>query len=220
MKRRNDPFVLVDPNSPKKRKQKRLISHGQLLSFGSAPTGSDSQNSRDTHDENLPYPNLGSPWVPLSRFKTWDPLKALSNSGSTRFPRPTLLGSSSESPWTPDSPANQSTSYYTFPDKEGVGMSSFVPLESPPVVLELSGTADELGYTLETSDLRVDTLTRRYMHGMRRDQYPRVREAISQPVRRRCYAHTCYRTRFRSNKIDRCWAQLFGSYRSRRAPTC
>ena len=30
-----------------------------------------------------------------------------------------------------------------------------MPLESPPVVLELSSTADELGYTLETSDLRV-----------------------------------------------------------------
>jgi hypothetical protein len=37
---------------------------------------------------------------------------------------------------------------------------------------------------LETT-LDSDTLTRHYTRGMRRDQYPRVHEAISQPVRRR-----------------------------------
>ena len=72
---------------------------------------------------------------------------------------------------------------------------------------------------LETT-LDGDTLTRRYKRGMRRDQYPRVCEAISQPVRQCRCTHAHYRTRFRSNKIDRRWAQLFGSYRSRRVPTC
>ena len=42
--------------------------------------------------------------------------------------------------------------------------------------------------TLETT-LDRDTLTRHYTRGMQRDQYPRVRQAISQPVRQRCCAH-------------------------------
>ena len=48
-----------------------------------------------------------------------------------------------------------------------------------------------------------DTLTRRYTCGKRHDQNLRVREAISQPVRRRRYARARYRTRFRLNKVDR-----------------
>ena len=48
-----------------------------------------------------------------------------------------------------------------------------------------------------------DTLTRRYTRGKRHDQSRRVREAISQPVRRRRYARARYRTRFRPNKVDR-----------------
>ena len=157
MKRPHDAFVLVNSNSPKKRRQKRSLSHGEVLNFGSAtgstPSGSDSQNSRGAsiHDENLPNPILGSPWVPLSRFKTWDPSKAHTNSSSTRSSRPTL----SRFPLTPDSIDNETASFYTAKDDGGVGASSFLPLESPPVVLELSQTTDELGSTLETSDLRV-----------------------------------------------------------------
>ena len=49
---------------------------------------------------------------------------------------------------------------------------------------------------------RVDTLTRRYTRGKRHDQNLRVREAISQPVRRRRYVRARYRTRFRPNKVD------------------
>ena len=49
----------------------------------------------------------------------------------------------------------------------------------------------------------VDTLTRRYTRGKRHDQNLRVREAISQPVRRCRCACARYRTRFRPNKFDR-----------------
>ena len=44
-----------------------------------------------------------------------------------------------------------------------------------------------------------DTLTCRYTRGKRHDQNLRVREAISQPVRRCRYARARYRTRFRPN---------------------
>ena len=50
--------------------------------------------------------------------------------------------------------------------------------------------------------LNADTLTCRYTRGKQHDQNLRVREVISQPVRRRRYARARYRTRFWSNKID------------------
>ena len=54
----------------------------------------------------------------------------------------------------------------------------------------------------KSTPLSADTLTRRYTRRKRHDQNLRVREAISQPVRRRRYARARYRTRFRPNKVD------------------
>ena len=79
MKRSNDAFVLVNANSPKKRRQKWPINHRKLLCFDSAPSGSGSLNSLEAHDENTPSPILRSPWIPLSRFKSWNPSKVQSN---------------------------------------------------------------------------------------------------------------------------------------------
>ena len=73
--------------------------------------------------------------------------------------------------------------------------------------------------TLETT-LDGDTLTRPYTRGMQCNQYPSVRQAISQLVCQRRCTRARYRTRFRSNKINQRWAQLFGSYRSHHVPTC
>jgi hypothetical protein len=144
MKRPNDAFVLVNANSPKKRRRKTSINYGELLSFGNIPSGSDSLKSSRTQDENQPHPMLGSPWVPTPRFKTWDPSKIPSNTGS---------GSElSSSPWNLNATVNKLTSCGTTLDDGRANETSCSPSESPPVVLELSNT---LGDVLETSNLRV-----------------------------------------------------------------
>lgn len=133
MKRPNDDFIILNPNSPKKRRHKKPIMHGQILGFESTPLGTpttplgsgsgagslDSLTTPHTPDENRAFPNLASPWmpVPLRRFKTWHP-----SSSSTLSPGPVR------------------------PDLEG----SFAPSTSPPVVLELSN----FGHAFETSNLR------------------------------------------------------------------
>ncbi|KAH9956053.1 hypothetical protein BGW80DRAFT_1257909 [Lactifluus volemus] len=144
MKHPNDAFVFVNANSPKKRRRKTSINYGELLSFGSIPSGSDSLKSSRTQDENQPHPMLGSPWVPTPRFKTWDPSKFLSNTGSG-----SELSSSS---WNLNATVNKLSSCGTTLDNGGANETSCSPSESPSVVLELSNT---LGDVLETSNLRV-----------------------------------------------------------------
>lgn len=73
MKRTNDVFVSVNPNSPRKRRRKRLISPGKVINFGNAGMASDSPRRSHTLDENQPKPTLDSPWTPLPTFRTWDP---------------------------------------------------------------------------------------------------------------------------------------------------
>jgi hypothetical protein len=62
MKRANDIFVSFNPNSPRKRRQKKPIEYGETLGFGSAGTASglDSPSST-TLDENQLQRALGSP---------------------------------------------------------------------------------------------------------------------------------------------------------------
>lgn len=157
MKRPNDGFIIVNPNSPKKRRLEKPITHGQLLSFDSTPTtpsgsgsgsGSlDSPRTLHTPDENRAFPNLSSPWVPLAplrRFKTWHP--------STLSPGPEL----ESSPWTRtlNRTVDEPTSCGTVLDKGRADGSSFALSTSPPVVLELLNTPSDLGCAFETSNLR------------------------------------------------------------------
>ena len=84
MKRPNDVFVYVNGNSLKKRRRRKApiyqaINYGQILDFGSTPSGSGSRSGSDnprsshTGDENQSFLVLGSPWVPPLRFKAWHP---------------------------------------------------------------------------------------------------------------------------------------------------
>ncbi|KAH9984695.1 hypothetical protein BJV77DRAFT_965965 [Russula vinacea] len=61
MKRSNTIIIPVNPNTPKKRRRKNLVTYGQTLSFTSDT--SDTPRSMPTQDENQPYRPLSSPWT-------------------------------------------------------------------------------------------------------------------------------------------------------------
>jgi hypothetical protein len=150
MKRASDVFVSVNPNSPRKRRRKKLISYGKTIHFGSTGMASDSPRGPQTHDENLPNATLGSPWTPLPKFKIWDSSK---RTGSD-FPTPNLPSAQSDV-FTQDTTDNNSFTPYTPEDYEIPDDLSHVQPESSPILLKLRNTAKNLGLTHEASDLHV-----------------------------------------------------------------
>ena len=121
-------FVSFNPNSPKKRRRKKPIKHGETLAFGSTGTAL-GLDSPITLSENHLQPILGSPWTPLPNFRTWE---------SSRLSGPALSTAQNyeepnRSPSTPPGPSP----------------------ESPPILLTLSNSATDPGQSLEASDLHV-----------------------------------------------------------------
>src|SRR6266849_2948617 len=115
MKHSNDIFIPVNPNSPRKRRRKKSNSHGNVINFGSTGLASESDSPRLIRDENQPCPILGSPWAPVSNFRTWEPSeKAIPISSTT--------------------PTHSSR----------VDLSS-VPSQSPPILLTLRNTENNQG---------------------------------------------------------------------------
>jgi hypothetical protein len=124
MKHTNDIFVSVNPNSPRKRRRKKSNSHGNVINFRSA---SELDSPRHIPDENQLHPALGSPWAPVTSFRTWEPSKK----------------AGSDVPNTP--------THSTDPPSSSAPLAS----ESPPVLLTLRNTVNNLGQRLETSNLHV-----------------------------------------------------------------
>ena len=123
-------FVSVNPNSPKKRRRKRLITYEEAISFGPGPAlglDLDSRSGRSVHtpDENQPWPMLDSPWTPLPRFKAWESSRLTGSDPLTAQDCQILNGSPLAS----------------------------TPSESPlePVLLKLRNPGSNLGQTLEAS---------------------------------------------------------------------
>jgi hypothetical protein len=83
MKRSNAIIIPVNPNTPKKRRRKNLVTYGQTLSFTSDT--SDTPRSMPTQDENLPYRPLSSPWTPTPRFRNWESSKSARTSFDSDF---------------------------------------------------------------------------------------------------------------------------------------
>lgn len=88
-------------------------------------SASELDSPRHIPDENQPHPALGRPWAPVTSFRTWEPSK---KAGSN----------------VPNTPTHS-----TDPP------SSSAPSESPPVLLTLRNTVNNLGQRLETSRLHV-----------------------------------------------------------------
>ena len=83
MKRSNAIIIPVNPNTPKKRRRKNLVTYGQTLSFTSDT--SDTPRSMPTQDENQPYRPLSSPWTPTPRFRNWESSKSARTSFDSDF---------------------------------------------------------------------------------------------------------------------------------------
>lgn len=152
MKRsRSDSIVPVNPNAPKKQRNKTLATYGQVLNF-SDTLDSESPRSTRIHDENRPYSTLSSPWTPTPRFRNWGQDwgaststsdSALSSVHSARTPGPLDTGSANASDLSTNS---------TVRDNFASHMPPLVPLESPPVLLELRTMAGHT--TLGTLGMR------------------------------------------------------------------
>ena len=134
MKRAKDGFVSVNPNSPRKKRQKKLNTYDNAISFSSTGTSESATTSGSAHstpNENQPahptIPTLGSPWAPLPNFRTWD------------YSKQTQVGS--------DFRAAQDRQIPT-------GYPS-TPSESPPILLRFGNTANTLGQTPDSSHFRV-----------------------------------------------------------------
>ena len=152
MKRRSSDFSIipVDPTAPKKRRHNSLDTHGQVLAFTDMISdASDSPRSLPTHDENR---TLSSPWTPITHpLWNWIPsTPAQTSSGSDFSP---FSSSSAPSTRTSD---NSNDDYLlsnsAARDPFGTYLPPPLPLESPPLLLELRRTAGHS--TLQTSDMR------------------------------------------------------------------
>jgi hypothetical protein len=152
MKRRSSDFSIipVDPTAPKKRRHNSLDTHGQVLAFTDMISdASDSPRSLPTHDENR---TLSSPWTPIThQLWNWVPsTPAQTSSGSDFSP---FSSSSTPSTRTSD---NSNDDYLlsnsAARDPFGTYLPPPLPLESPPLLLELRRTAGHS--TLQTSDMR------------------------------------------------------------------
>jgi hypothetical protein len=159
MKRsRTDSFVPVNPNAPKKRRNKSLATYGQVLSFSDA-LDSESPRSMPSHDENRP---LSSPWMPTPRFRIWghdwgpsaSTLDSAFSSVHSESAQTSGLrsGPHSGSSGTSTSNVGDTSTNSTARDHFAAYMHLPVPLESPPVLLELRRMAGDT--TLGTSGMR------------------------------------------------------------------
>ena len=150
----SDNIVPVNPNAPKKRRNKSLATYGQVLSFSDA-LDSESQTPRSS----MPSPDenrlLSSPWTPTSRFRNWGqdwgPSASTSDSAfsSVRSESAQTSGPHSGSSGTN---AGDTFTNSTVRDNFAAYMRPPAPLESPPILLELRRMADHT--TLGTSGMR------------------------------------------------------------------
>jgi hypothetical protein len=155
MRRTNDIFVSVNPNSPRKQRRKKLTSYGQVIHFGSTSTVSDSLGSAHIPDENQPNAVLGSPWTPLPTFRSWD----LSTRTGSGLETPSVASAPSDV-FTSDTAENNSLTSCALGEYEIPERLSHVEPESSPVLLKLRKSANSLDGTLEASHLRIyDTPT-------------------------------------------------------------
>ena len=153
MKHKSDIFVSVNPNSPRKRRRRKLSSgHGQIIHFGAASTNTalDSLGSAHIPDENRPLnAMLGSPWTPIPDFRPWDPSKRTGTN---------LLTPSTASAPTPSDPMdNNSFTSYALGDYEIPEDLPCVEPESIPLLLKLRNTSNNMGRTLEATQSRLHT---------------------------------------------------------------
>ena len=151
IKMKRDVFVSVNPNSPRKRRRKKLTSYGgKVIHFGSTSTASDSLGCARTHDENQPNATLGSPWTPLPNFRPWDSSKWTVSD----LPTPAVTSAHSDV-FTSDTTDNASFVSCALGDHEIPEDFSYVEPESSPVLLKLRNSANNSGSTLEASHLHV-----------------------------------------------------------------
>jgi hypothetical protein len=183
MKRANDIFVSVNPNSPKKRRQKKAkVSHGKIISFGNTSTAaSNSPRYAHTHDENQPQPTLDSPWTPLPSFRIWDSSKRT----ATDLPTPTYFPAQPSGLSSLDAADNDFFSCYTGEDHQIQHNFPFTPSESPPIMLKLRNTATNLGetQTLEASHSHVYDTPSHTPRNIWRDCKQKVLKLISDASR-------------------------------------
>jgi hypothetical protein len=150
MKHRSDVFVPVNPNSPKRRRQRKLSGYGQLIHFRSTSTTLDSLGSAHIPNENKLNAMLGSPWTPLPNFRSWGSLTQTCSDLST----PGVTSTPSDV-FTSDAADNNSFASCALEDYEIPGDFSCLEPENSPVLLKLRNTPNNLGRTLEASHLHV-----------------------------------------------------------------
>ena len=129
----SDSIVPVNPNTPKKRRNKTLATYGQVLNFSNTL---DSESPRSTHIHDA-YSTLSSPWMPTPKFQNWGQDWGASTSSSDSALSSVHLA------WTPGpsdtgnvNAGNISTNSTVW-DNFASHMPPPVPLKSPPVLLEL-----------------------------------------------------------------------------------
>ena len=179
MRRTSYIFVSVNPNSPRKRRRKKLTGYGQVIHFGSTSTASDSLGSAHIPDENQPNAVLGSPWTPLPNFRPWD------SSKRTGIDLPSVASAPSDV-FTSDTTDNNSFVSCTLGGYEIPEDFSYVEPERSPVLLKLRKSANSLDGTLEASHLRgydIPTLTpRNTWRDCKRDVLKMISDASRSPL--------------------------------------